>query len=355
MAISSFILGLFWLFLASIVTKTEYGELGYLMGIVNVTVAISLFGFRTTIMVYEPKKENVFLASFIIILISTSISSLIIFVLTQNIFVSLLIMGLAPYNLILSYLIGQKRYENYSRYVLIRTGSIVVFAILFYYVFGLYGILLGYFVSIFFVLKELQVIFTTKKINFSILKSKFRFIVNSYANRLSKVFFQWGDKIVIGSMLGFGLLGSFYFAAQYFLLLQSIPNAIFQYLLPQESEGIKNKNIKIFFIILSCTIALISIIIIPYGVNMLLPQYNDSIIPMQIMSLAIIPFSLSTIQATQFLGKENSRIVLIGSIIQSGSYFVFIIVLGQYMGINGIAIGFLISAIIRTVFHQIVK
>ena len=88
---------------------------------------------------------------------------------------------------------------------------------------------------------------------------------------------------------------------------------------------------------------------------MLLPKYNDSIIPMQIMSLAIIPSTLSTIQAVQFLGKENSRIVLIGSIIQSGSYFVFIIVLGQYLGINGIAIGFLISAIIRSIFHQIFK
>ena len=72
-AISNLILGVFWLFLASIVTKTEYGELGYLMGIVNVSVAISLFGFRTAIMVYEPKKENIFFTSFVLTLISTSI------------------------------------------------------------------------------------------------------------------------------------------------------------------------------------------------------------------------------------------------------------------------------------------
>ena len=354
-AISNLILGVFWLYLASIVTKTEYGELGYLMGIVNVTVTISLFGFRTAIMVYEPKKENIFFVSFVVTLISTSICSLIIFILSQNISASLLILGLAPYNLILSYLTSKKRYGDFSKHVLLRSGSIVIFSILLYYVFGLYGILFGHFVSTLFILKELPEILRTNKINFSIIKSKFWFLINTYVNRLSKVFFLWGDKIIIGSMFGFGLLGNFHFAAQYFLLLQAIPFVIYQYLLPQESEGLKNKNLKIFLIILSCSIALISIIIIPYGVNMFLPKYNDSILLMQIMSLAIIPFSLSTIQVTQFLGKENSRTVLIGSVIQSASYLVFIIVLGQIMGINGIAIGFLISAIIRTIFHQIVK
>ena len=49
--------------------KTEYGELGFFMGIINVGLTISLLGLPQTIMVYEPKKENVFPASFVIILI----------------------------------------------------------------------------------------------------------------------------------------------------------------------------------------------------------------------------------------------------------------------------------------------
>ena len=55
--ISSLVYGIFWLYLASIIAKTEYGELGFFMGIVNVGMVISLLGLRATIMVYEPKKE----------------------------------------------------------------------------------------------------------------------------------------------------------------------------------------------------------------------------------------------------------------------------------------------------------
>jgi len=82
--ISNLVYGIFWLYLASIMAKTEYGELGFLLGIVNVGLTISLLGLRQTIMVYNPKKENVFPASFAIILISSTISSVIVYFITQN-------------------------------------------------------------------------------------------------------------------------------------------------------------------------------------------------------------------------------------------------------------------------------
>ena len=347
------IMGLFWLFLASVVTKTEYGELGYLMGIVYLAVAISLFGFRRTIMVYEPKKQQVFLPSLVISLISTSIGAIVIFALTKNIVVSLLIMGLAPFELILSYLLSKKRFQDFSKYRLLRSVSIVILALVFYEIFGLYGIFLGYLIPSLFILKELPILIRTQKLDFSILRSKLEFILNVYANRLSGVFFKWGDKIIIGSMFGFSLLGSYHFAAQYFLLLAFFPRTIHQYLLPQESEGVRNKKIKKYFIFLTCIISIISIVTVPYGVNAILPQYSDSIIPMQILSLALIPLAISSIQTAQFLGKENSRIVLIGSILQSGTYVVFIVVLGQLFGINGFATGLLISVTIRTLFYTL--
>jgi len=54
---------------------------------------------------------------------------------------------------------------------------------------------------------------------------------------------------------------------------------------------------------------------------------------------------------TQFLGKENSRIVLIGGILQVGTYFLLIIFLGQSFGLIGIAIGFTTSLILRMIFN----
>ena len=75
---------------------------------------------------------------------------------------------------------------------------------------------------------------------------------------------------------------------------------------------------------------------------------------MQIMSIAIIPTAISQIQIAQFLGKENSRIVLIGGILQACLYLFLLILLGNSLGLIGIALGLLISVIIRTIFNLII-
>ncbi len=139
------------------------------------------------------------------------------------------------------------------------------------------------------------------------------------------------------------------------LVLVTIPQSITIYLIPQESKNKKNKKIKIFSIGISCLIAIVSIITIPYGINSLLPQYEDSIIPMQIISIGVIPLVITSIQNSEFLGKENSRVVLFGSVIQSGLYFMFIILLGHAFGLVGFASGFVIAVFIRVIFNALIK
>jgi len=159
--------------------------------------------------------------------------------------------------------------------------------------------------------------------------------------------------LVIGALFGFSILGEYHFAVQFLFLLESLPRALSIYLVPQEAEGKKNKKIKMLSIGAAILLAVISIVTVPYGVNAFLPEYHESILPIQILSIAIIPLSISSIQTSEFLGKENSKLVLIGSIIQSGLYFLLIIVLGQSFGISGMAIGFLTAAIVKTVFNFI--
>jgi len=151
------------------------------------------------------------------------------------------------------------------------------------------------------------------------------------------------------------MLANYHFAVQYLLLLDAIPRSMEQYLLPQEAGGQRNKKTKQFFIGLSCLIVVISIIVIPYGVTAFLPKYEESIQPMQILSVAIIPLSIAAIQRAQFMGKENSRIVLIGNVIQTGFYLVLVIILGQVFGLVGLAYGFLSAAIFLSVFNYFVN
>jgi len=214
---------------------------------------------------------------------------------------------------------------------------------------------LGFFISTLFILFELFNLLKKRTLEFTGIKMKIRFTLYSYANRLSGVFFRWGDKLVIGAIFGFSVLGSYHFAAQYLVLLEIIPRSMQQYLLPQESVGKNIKKMKIFSILISCLVALISISVVPYGIDTFLPNYHESILPIQIMSIGIIPLAISAIQNTEFLAKENSRIVLIGAILQSVLYIILVIVLGQIWGLFGFAVGFLSAITVRMVFNLIVR
>ena len=161
--------------------------------------------------------------------------------------------------------------------------------------------------------------------------------------------------MLIGILFGFSVVGGYYFAFQYFLLLSTFSKAVRAYLIPLESEGERNKKIKIISIAITCLIAVISIVIVPLGVNTILPEYNESILPMQIMSIAIIPLSISLIQESEFLGRANSRIILIGTVIQSSLYLLLIIYLGELYGLTGMAIGIIIALIARNIFNLIAK
>lgn len=351
---ASVIISFFWLFLASILAKTEYGELGFLMSIVNVGSVVALLGMRSTIVVFEAKNQNVFPSSFVVILISSSITAIVSFFLTNNVYISFLIVGLNIFFIILSGLNSQQKYNAFSKHKLIRSALTVIFALILYQIFGLNGIILGYFLSTLLILKELKPLIKNKKLDFSILKTKLKFISFTYSTSLSDVIFRWGDKMIIGILFGFSILGSFYFAVQYLLLLETFPRTLSIYFTPQEAKGKKNKKMKIFAVIISGLITVVSIATIPYVINMFIPKYEDSIIPIQIMSLAVIPLSVIGIQQSEFYGKENSKDVLMGSIIQSGFYLALIILLGYNFGLIGLAFGFLLGVISRMIFNFII-
>jgi len=352
---ASLILSLFWLFIASIMEKPEYGELGFLMSIANVGAAFALFGLRSTVVVYESKKENVFPASFVLVLITASFAAAISFVFTQNLMVSFLIYGMAIFRIILSGINSQQRFKDFAIHILLRAGSTLVLAIILFYILGINGIILGYFIATLPSLRSLPGLLRNKKVEFSVLKSKIGFMLPAYGIRLSDVFVKWGDKIVIGILFDFGLLGSYILAVQYLMLLEALPQAVTIYLTPQEARGQKNKKIKIFTVLISVLITLLSIALVPYGIETLLPQYAESILPMQVLSISLIPFTIISIQKSEFMGKENSKIVLLGNIIQSVSYFVLIILMGINFGIIGIAVGFVISVIARVIFNFFVR
>jgi len=166
--------------------------------------------------------------------------------------------------------------------------------------------------------------------------------------------FWWGDKIIIGSMLGFAILGSYLLATQFVGLLYTIPVALGVYLLPQEAQGISNKKLKIYSVAGICFIILFSIMIIPSIINNFFVHYLDSILPIQIMLIGIIPLTILTIFESMLLGKEKSNHILYGTAMQTGAFFILLISFGNKLGLIEIAIFFLLSIIIKTIYISII-
>ena len=348
---ASIINSLFWLYLASILLKTDYGELGLIMSIANIGAAVSLLGMRTTVVVYESKNENVLPSSFIVILISSSISAFILSLFTNNLFIGILIIGMTVFELLLGGLIAKQRFSDFSISRLLRSVITIVLALILYHQIGIDGILIGYFFGTLIILKDLKSLLKNKKISFSILKQKISFILEAYTSRLSNVFFLWGDKMIIGLVFGFTILANYHFAMQFLFLLDTIPRTFATYFTPKEAAGEKNKKIKVFSILIAILITIISFIAVPYGVMEFLPKYEESIVPMQILSLALVPLSISGIQQAEFFGQEKSRPVLLGGILEASLYITSIVVLGQLYGLIGMATSFLIAVWIRVSFN----
>ena len=351
--VTGIIFGLFWMFLASILTKSEYGELGYLMSIVNISAVLALLGLGITVVVYEPKKENIFPASVIITTIAAIVVGITSYVFTQNFIISLFIIGLTIFSMTIAGLDSKKRFVDHGKNIILRSTISIISAIILYQFFDLNGILLGYLVATLVCVKDLYSLLKNKNLEFSLLKPKIGFSLKMLTIRLSRIFFRWGDKTLIGAMFGFSFLGNYHFAAQYLFLLEAVPRSIGRFLLPYEAEGEKNTSIKIFSVAISVIIAIVSIFVIPIGVNTFVPHFIDSILPMQILSFAVIPLSISSIQQAEFLGMENANIVLWGSISHAVLYLVLIILLGQSFGLVGVSIGLLVTTISRTIFNLI--
>jgi len=353
--LASAIGGIFWLYIASIMTREEYGELGYLISFAYLGSTFALLGLRRTIIVYGAKEKEILGPSYALCFVSASVIGLIVYFITNNLSVVFLLFGIVFFVLSTSGLISKQKYNLFSKYKILRSILAVILGLSLFFILGIDGIILGYFFSnlplLIEVLKRLHLV----KPSFKIFKEKKLFMIENSLSELSHQLFWWGDKIIIANMLGFSFLGSFHLASQYILLLNNVPLIATLYFLPLESINKKNKKLKIYFVIIVIILILISIFVVPIFLDNFFTQYSESIILIQIMSVGIIPLTLVSIYESEYLGKEKSRIVLIGSGIGVISYFILIPLLFMIWETLGIGLAFLISSSFRALFYVMIK
>ena len=344
------IVAFFWFYLATLLDVETYGELHYFIAIAGFAYIISMIGTRDVITVYVSKKIKIAPVLFLLSLGIGTVTVTVIFGIFYRIDAAFLVLAFIINDLAIGYILGQKLFNSYARYVLAQKTLTLVLGLSFYYIFGVEGIIfalaLSYIHFVIFIFKGSR----ESKIDFSLLPPRSRFIITNYSLSLFGSFRSNLDKIIIVPILGLTLLGNYALALQIWAVLILLSNIIFRYILTHDASGNPNKKLKLFAFFSSIVIAIFGITILPLIIPEFFPKYTGTVDAIQIMSICVIPATVGQIYSSKLLGLEKSKTLIIGRIISVTSFLTAILFLGLIYGIIGVAVAFVLSSTLQAAY-----
>ena len=345
------IAAVFWFFIASIVGVESYGHISYFIAISGIVSTISLIGASNMILVHVPKGIKVQVPIFVIASVFGIFSSIVLYFVFFKFELSIITVGFVIYNLAVSELLGLKLYKKYLRFVIAQKILMVILGISLYYLLGPGGVIFG--VGISYLPYMIGIVKSIKKerIDFSLVRTRTGFLVNSYVLDLSNAFIGSIDKIIVGPLFGFIVLGNFQLGIQFLTVLYIIPNVCYKFLITQEASGNSTKNLIKFVIFTAVILSLLGMFVSPFVLPTLFPKFTETTRVLQIVSLAVVPNTVNLIFLSRFLAQEKIRIVLFGSVIFLSIQVSGIILLGSNYGIIGIAAAIVLAETIQFLYY----
>ena len=341
--IGSAITSIFWISIASIIGAESYGELGYFLSIIGISSVIAMVGGGYTMQVYVAKGVKIESSLYFIGIIASTAAAITLFLIFENLGVSISVVGIVAFNFILFEILGKKLYKKYFKIFVAQKILFVILSFAFYFAFGLEGILVGYGISLLLFSQIIYKSFKNTKVNFSIIRERINFLTHNYIAEISGTARNHIDKLIIAPLLGFSVLGNYFVGLQIMVLMLLIPVIVFKYTLHEDSVGESTGKIKILTIVVSFFIMLLGIFVAPLVIPIVLPAYATAVDLIPILSLVVIPRTVSTMIMSNFLGKENSKHVVIANIITFCVLVISIFPLSELFEVTGIAIAYVIG------------
>ena len=345
------IAAIFWIYLAALMGAENYGELAFYISIASVATSISFIGGPAAITVLVAKKIKIESTIYFLSITASIISGIVLYIAFTNIGLSIYVLGAVIYNLSVSELLGRKRYREYSIYFTLQKILFVILALVLYYVIGPEGVLIGIGLSFMPFLIQIYSGFRNHSISFQLLKTKWKFVTNNFFIDLSVVLNNQVDRLIIGPMFGFIILGNYYLAIQVLMVLTLVPEIVRKYTIPEDSSGVNTTKIKIITVGFSFVLAAIGILVVPQVLPIFFSEYNESVELIPLISLTIIPATISGLYNSKFLAHEKSNYVVIINIVSTIVLISGVFILGQFLGVIGLAYSFLLSNIVKAVFY----
>ena len=341
--IGSAITAVFWILIAGLIGPDSYGELSYFLAIIGISSVIATIGGGYTMQVYTAKGVKIAPSLYFLGIIASTITAIVLFVIFENFGVSISVIGIVAFNFILFEILGKKLYKKYFKIFVVHKILFVILAFTLYSAFGPEGILIGYGVSMLLFSQIIYKSFKNNKVNFSIIRERKKFLFHNWIADLSATARNHIDKLIIAPLLGFSVLGNYFVGMQILGLMLIIPGIVFKYTLHEDSIGESTGKIKILTIVVSFFIMLLGIFVAPLVIPIVLPAYATAVDLIPILSLVVIPRTISTMIMSSFLGQENSKYVVIANIITFCVLVISIFPLSELFEVTGIAIAYVIG------------
>ena len=346
---------LFWLYLAALLGAEQYGQITYFISIGSIVATVSLLGSTNMLSVYVPKKIQLESTVHIISIIVGLIAFVTLFFIFSNLSLSIYVIGMIFVGLASTEILAAKQYNSHPKYLITSKILMVGLSIGLYHIIGTDGIILGIGLSLFPYLIRIYHTFKKITIDFSLLRPRWKSYTESFILNISLAFKGSIDKIIIGQMVGFTILGNYQLGFQLLGIMNMLPIIVFSYILPHDASGTPNKKLKRLVILSAVGIAITGIVLAPIIIPHIFPNYIDVVEVIQIFSISIIPFTIAMIFMSEFLGDEKIRIVLVSNAIFIVVMVSSIIILGNMFGINGIALGMVLADSAEVIFYFIIK
>jgi O-antigen/teichoic acid export membrane protein len=341
--------GGFWLLLATIQSVEEYGKTNYEVAIASLAASAALLGLNTTVTSYLAKgSSKINIQANQVVLISGGIAAVVVSFVDW--YLSAFVIGMTFWMMSTYELLGKKQYKQYAMTIIGARGSQMILSIGLFYVLGVMGIILGFAIS--FLLFSQRYFISTKQFSliFDEVKSKMKFASHAYSFNMSNAFLMYFDKLVILPLFGYAILGYYQLGFQFLLFLGMIPISFYQYLLSEESSGLRKTKVRLVGILVSVCLTVVLFASSPWIVQTFFPHFENSIDAIRIMSIGIIPMMIVWILNSRFLTVEKTRYVLIGSAVYVSLQMSLIVQLGNVMGVVGLALAVILALSAQAAF-----
>ncbi len=328
---------LLWFVIARWLTVSEYGELNYMISIGALAANIAVLGLPVTLQTYLPRGEE-HLAGGAVAIAGFAGLTLGLMLYMIHPLLPLLTLGTTLFGVAAGERLGRKDYKGYAMLQILSKGTLLAWIVALVPRAGVYAALMGY--AVIPLLSSAWLLLQLRNVvpGLKLVRRHLRFSLAALALGLTTVVGLRIDKVLIGYLYGDAALGYYQLAFQFFMALSVIPTSLRAYLLPEKSSGSRTRMAELAGVAVSVLAAAAGIALIPWVVKKFFPNfYPTSARAAQITSVGVIPSSIFSIWSSKLLSEERPVPVLVINALSLAVLAVSICVLGQSMGVTGLA------------------